>query len=153
MKTATPTSPQRQADAAFHQSRAALEQDLVAFMRSKNMDVPELAKPTAGAETAQNATESVAAFTHTPKAGEIPEEYPEQVWFSYGIPHTQGEVEGIKLFSVKKNEEHASLKVEVGIVNRATIERVLTADECEALARNLIDAAHHLRTNKSKVAA
>lgn len=150
MQTQTPTYLLEIINTA---QRDAGEQAVVAHLRSQGLIDSEQSQPTAGAESAQSATESVAVFTHTPKAGEIPNGYPEQLWFSYGTSHARGEVKGIQLFLAKKNEKHVSLEVQVGIVERATVERALTADQCEALARNLIDAAHHLRTNKSKAAA
>jgi hypothetical protein len=133
--------------------RDAGEQAVIAHPRKQGLIDSEQTQPTAGAESAQIATESVAAFTHTPKAGEIPNGFPGQLWFSFGISHARGEVKGIKLFLANKNEKHVSLEVQVGIVERATVGRVLTADQCEALARNLIDAAHHLRTFQAKVPA
>lgn len=86
-------------------------------------------------------------FTHTPRAPHILSGYEDQRNFAMRGRDTGMHI-GIRRMG---HEDTAELRVSTwGRVDvRAEVMSRLTADECEALARALVDAAHDLRTHNS----
>lgn len=82
-------------------------------------------------------------FTHTPAPPMVPASHPNQRWFLRGV--SQGNT-----CSVFRATEMAVAELGIHAVEKRhafNIDAYLTADQCEQLARALIDAAHDLRTN------
>lgn len=90
-------------------------------------------------------------FTHTPTAPETPETAPHLRRFAYSfLDDKSGAGNNVSLMRFE-TEDKAALAIDT-YGSQDVIVRVKTqldADQCEALARYLLDAAHDLRTNPS----
>jgi hypothetical protein len=99
---------------------------------------------TPGAESANLATESVAEFKHHPIKKYPETDYPNQTWFLSGSGASG--VEDVEVMYDTNRPRKISIKIRLGLWENASIERELSADQCESLSRHLIDAAYHLRS-------
>ena len=96
------------------------------------------------------------AFTHTPRAPEISDGFPDQRWFTG--PNNERRVQ-ITLQKKRSSSQSAALvriasenKAELGIrfdtgITSGSIDVALTATELRELAQRLLDAAHDIDTN------
>lgn len=86
-------------------------------------------------------------FTHTPAPPEEPASHPNQRWFLRGL--SQG-----NNCSVYRAAEASVAQLGIRMIERSgtvLLDANLTADQCEQLARALLDAAHDLRSHPAKV--
>jgi hypothetical protein len=87
-------------------------------------------------------------FTHTPRPPQIPDGHPAQRYFKRTDVATDDRVQ------VMRFEQHNQAGLEIDFQTRngrqiSNVTALLTADECESVARALLDAAHDLRTHNS----